>query len=425
MLARVLLLPLFPSNDPLIRQFSVLGAEWQALITTLVIIALSGLLYNLSIPVVRWYEGYPWLDTALGKSRVAKYQARLRSLRARWKGIDALRYVLSDSKITDNHQQHQELLTEQVKRLASQVLQEFPTNEASVLPTRLGNVIRSFESYPANQYNMSAIPLFPRLLAVIDQKYAAIIDDANGKFIFMTNCSLLSGVLAFSLALVGLIYPTPLVPIDKWLPLVVEVVLFALGSVLFYHLAIGAALEWGLTIRGTFDLYRFDLLKQLGYRHVPGTLDEERTLWGSISQLLIFGQSLHTPVPAYTSSATTVRGLPEWVGRGLEVARAIDKPRADGTIVVILHVYNPNPTYAARSVVLTDTVPEGFDYVRDSAQVDSPEPGLTVMGTNPYRFKLKGRISRGSVVTIQYEIAPLSRPLLRPVLSARGGKQEE
>jgi len=69
------------------------------------------------------------------------------------------------------------------------------------------------------------------------------------------------------------------------------VVGFLLLSHLAYLGSISAASAWGAKVKGAFDLYRNDLLKQLGYDRLPSTLKEEKNLWDLISLRMILRRS--------------------------------------------------------------------------------------------------------------------------------------
>ena len=71
-----------------------------------------------------------------------------------------------------------------------------------------------------------------------------------------------------------------------------------------------------------FDLYRLDLLRQLGYMRLPATSTEERPLWEDISRRLVFGR-LGVRERTYSAASTYARGEP-YTGefeltRGVEV----------------------------------------------------------------------------------------------------------
>jgi len=47
----------------------LLGQEWGMLSVTFATLVLTGLLYNLDVPLMQLYEGYPWQHSLLGKWR--------------------------------------------------------------------------------------------------------------------------------------------------------------------------------------------------------------------------------------------------------------------------------------------------------------------------------------------------------------------
>ena len=298
------------------------------------------------------------------------------------------------------------------RRSAEIVLNEFP-DAGSVLPTKLGNVIRSFETYPRRQYGMSAIKLWPRLAAKIDKDYAEQVDGAKTSFDFMINCSLLSFFLSLLVLVVGLWYPVMFSAPRFWLPWLFKVFLFLALSYAFYHSSIDRAAEWGETVKSAFDLYRHDLLVQLGYKTPPSSVEAERWLWRSISQQLLFGDTRREPnLPPYNEGTTYARCEPETMP--LRVTRGVERTEAADVYAVTLRVANPDEYGRdATGVVLTDELPEGFVYVWDSARVlegadeaqgavaPAPDDGELVSGTGSMRFEI-GTLAAGTASAVRY-----------------------
>lgn len=98
-------------------------------------------------------------------------------------------------------------------RIALRLNNEFPSQPELILPTRLGNVMRSFEEYPSVQYGIGAITLWSRLVAKIDKDYAGGIDAAKTSVDFMLNLSVLSFFSATVMTIVGLYYFAPVLPV--------------------------------------------------------------------------------------------------------------------------------------------------------------------------------------------------------------------
>ncbi len=167
-LALILLPPLLPAPVGDFVLAESLESQWHLLLVTLIIIVLSGLLYNLNIPLIRLYEGYPWRKSWLGKRRVTHYQQKFRALQAR---SDGLRILYQTNAAKQNPEAREKIRVLRVEK-TRQLQNDYPKEEAWVLPTRLGNTIRNFENYPNRQYGIRAITLWPRLVGKIDSGYA-------------------------------------------------------------------------------------------------------------------------------------------------------------------------------------------------------------------------------------------------------------
>jgi hypothetical protein len=396
LLFQALVVPLFPMDSPHLQLFERLGAEWRAVSWLFVIILLSGLLHNLKTVLIRFYEGYPWQETRFGKWRVRCYQAELDTANSTRLRMRMLASQIRDVKVGG---ECLSIIAEKQRRAGQQINNAFP-QRGSVLPTRLGNVIRSFEVYPRRQYGISAITLWPRLIAKIDKDYAVAMDDTKTSFDFILICSALSGILALSIFCVGLYYALPLTILPLGTVWLLETVLFAGLSYLFYVGAINRAGAWGTMVKGAFDLYRWALLEQLGFKQVPTTMAEERVLWETISLQMIYGDPPSGRLIEYTSSPVYARCEPSRVE--LVLTRTVEPAAASRSIIIRLSVKNIDAQKrTAKRVILSDTVPEGFDYLTDSAK--QATTSVAVTGVNPYHFEV-GDIAYDHMVTLTYEM---------------------
>ena len=187
----VLVVPVLPSDWPILKPIESLDPQWKILVISFLTIVITGLLYNVNIPLISLYEGYPWKELWIGRSRTKKYKRLFAIFQAQWNGLPYIEYELftaEDPRLSG---------IEKIKALAgSKLFSDFPGREDLILPTRLGNVIRSFESYSLRQYGMDAVIFWPRLVAAISKDYAPTVDDAKTSFDFMLNCSALSGLLS-------------------------------------------------------------------------------------------------------------------------------------------------------------------------------------------------------------------------------------
>jgi hypothetical protein len=424
-LARVLWVPLLPSNfrPAFLTPFAGLNDKWELLVLTLVTVVLSGLLFNINVPLIRVYEGYPWEKTWIGRRKAARYRSLLESLAAQKAGLDPLRRELRGQVATrraaNPHDAEIRGIETWIARapfqelaVSREIFADFP-KASSVLPTRLGNVIRSFENYPERQYGMSAIDLWPRLIAVLDASYAEMLDGAKASFDFMLNSAILSLLLGAILLITGLVDPVALSSrgaVTAWLGEVA--VLFGV-SFWFYGGSIDSARSWGNLVRGAFDLYRGKLLEKLGYSCTLETTSEERKFWGAISRRLAVGDppqwSTESLLP-YRNVMPLLTSCGSALGAALKVTRGVRRPDpGHAWREIVVEVRNPAgpPMAAVGELVVVDTVPDGYDYEWNSAQASEGE--VNVEGTNPYRFYLSGTLAPWSTRELTYRIVRRTR----------------
>jgi hypothetical protein len=199
---------------------------------------------------------------------------------------------------------------------------------------------------------------------------------------------------------VGLLRPIPLAIPGRSAAWLIEIAAFGVLSHLFYLVSIGRAAAWGEMVKGAFDLYRGALLRQLGYQQTPATRAEERELWDDLSRQILYGDSPRLQIPAYTPCALHARGEPSYLP--LEVARGVTHITA-GTheeILVTIRVTNPDAKgHTTEKVLVTDALPEGFDYGWDTAEIGGTK--IPVNGSNPYVFTI-GDVAPGHPVELTY-----------------------
>lgn len=375
-----------------------LEADWSVLSITFVTLVLTGLLYNLDTPIIKLYEGYPWKDSWLGRKLCEVQRARRNTLVQR---KDVL-FELTDNKSVVEY----ERLERERSEIRLELPRSFPDRPDLVLPTRLGNIIRAFERYPSIQYGVEAITVWPRLVAVIPPGYSSALADARTTLTFLLNLSLLSALLAVATMAAGLadLPPSPFTRV------LLPALCFSGASVWLYRQSFGAAHAWGAQVRGAFDLYRWELLKQMGYRQQPRTREEERKLWKQLTWQIIFGDreieggklrsrvDYADPPPLTTVVAATPRDI------GLETTRALAQAGRGGDRRVVVAVANVDAQRRmATAVTVTETFPHGTMYGWNSARADNR--AVRVVGTGPYTFHL-GNVRAGATVVLTYVVYP-------------------
>jgi hypothetical protein len=405
LLALVLVLPQIPGTVAVVHWVQGLDAEWKLAAVTLAVVLLTAVLHNLNGPIIRFYEGYPWCDSWLGRWRTRVHRRKMDETGAQWKGLWTLLVTPEAEAHPDNRK-----VTGQWNDLARTLNNVYPDELDAVLPTHLGNVVRSFESYPWRQYKMRAITLWPRLAALLDDSYAELIDNAKSSLDFMLNASLLCGVLAVLIATVHLVFPVGLATAGVLVPLGVELAVLGGLCCFFYLAAIPRASAWGMMVKGAFDLFRGKLLESLGYRFQPESLDQEQALWSQISNQMILSDLTIDPLPPYErpkTPPTRVRARPDDIE--LALLRGTRRPSVD-SLRVTIQVRNLDPAQMADRVVVIDTLPEAWAYEWGSA--DASTGDVEVTGINPYRFKIAS-LAAGAEARITYRAvsaAPQNMP---------------
>jgi hypothetical protein len=438
-------IPLLPADITVLKPLELLETQWKVIAISFATILLAGLIYNLNIPLIRLYEGYPWKDTWFGRLRTRHYVARFEAMLSRQRGMRTLQRQMKQlnendafidavirqlpavspnpaflepedqacsaiwdaapNQNRDRWKHIQSLIKTRWETTSYMLLKEYPGSSSLILPTRLGNVIRSFEYYPDREYGIDAVTIWPRLIAKVNKDYAALVDDSKTPFDFMLNGSALSACLALLILIAGLLYGAPLTSQASLISWLAEILIFIVLASLLYFQSISRAVNWGDMVKGAFDLYRGELLSQLGFEQKLKTKKGERQLWEKISVQMIYGDSPQGPRTDYTAESLPVepaifaRGNPPNVE--MEVSRGIESRLADVAVVVAVHVKNIDAQgRVAQQVVLTESLPPDLEYEWGSAHLNGM-PLPQVVGINPYRFNL-GDISAGNHVLLTY-----------------------
>jgi hypothetical protein len=390
-LFHVFVIPMLPWEWRLITRIAVLDAQWQVASLVVAATLIAGLLHVLNTSIIRFYEGYPWENGLIGRWRKKRYAKELAGRKRTRKLARELRRRLVRTNRWDLRLGALTAARDDADRV---IHSSYPAGR-SVLPTRLGNVIRAFESYPRDQYGISAIPLWPRFVARIRPEHAAAIDEAKTSFDVAINLSFLAGLTAVSMIVIAAVYPLPLAStrLLTWFAVRVIAALALTGA--FYALAIGRAAAWGDLCRGVFDLYRWDVLKDLGYETRPGDLASERALWGEISIQMIFGDPELGPALRY-DPRTLVVPSNDWIA----LTRAVRLSGPSRQIAITVE----NRGRDSANVRITELLPAGSAYVDGSARLDGTT-AVDVRGVNPYSFAV-GRLAAGAKAVLTYEVSP-------------------
>jgi hypothetical protein len=311
----------------------------RGVLTLLALTLILGfVLYGLTIFNYKLVEGY-YLWGRIRFIRRRRQRAALK-LQRKIAVVRALQEaVKGDEKKLD-------LLGAQRYRLVAQYDQRYPESIYATMPTRFGNILRASETYPSSRYGIDAVTMWPRLINTIPTSFQSRLHESNNSLAFVVNCfalSLLLALLCFIAAgfqlLVWQYSLSEYQSLDAALrqdlltrstyfdhdaiarPVYLMIVsitpymqkvyaersliylICGSGSLLvavgFYYVALPTATTYGNMIRAAYDLFRFNLLKELR-QDMPESLSEEKQTWRVLSEFFAVGQRMGTkPIDIY------------------------------------------------------------------------------------------------------------------------------
>ncbi|HEX4729745.1 MAG TPA: hypothetical protein VH299_00660 [Solirubrobacterales bacterium] len=253
--------------------------------TQVVILGGAGLLCGLLLLginqyIIRIFAGYP-------------LQGLINSLASRPNAEGALPWLLywpTLRHLAKRMELQARVKEEQSTDAAVKLNQYFPWQANEVMPTRLGNAIRAFESYPFKTYGLDGPPNWARVEALITENEKEAITEALTTFAFWLNISVLAPAAATYIS-VGV---TAGSHSSTGATVILVAVTLAVGIALSwgaYCAAVGAAIRWGVGVRAAYDLHRLELYVQLGLKR-PRTAAEERLIARSANRAASFGEEL-------------------------------------------------------------------------------------------------------------------------------------
>lgn len=282
---------------------------------------LSGLHYSL----LRFLEGY-WLisirivgprETPEGGFASGVWHARDRALdaldvarrrtgermKARWTARRALLVEVSGAKERSPER----------TAAATELNRRFPAPER-LLPTKFGNVIRSFETHPRSRYHLDGIAIWPRLSGLLAEGERSELDDATTDVAFWVNGLTLVTIGGAALFLERLWHR----PGGTLETIVVELAVIVVTTLLvwfMYRQAVSAAIRWGDPVRAAFDVHRFELYSSFGVRR-PVTESDDKVIGEALARSIWFGEPIRDelrsppPAPEGGSAGGSGNGLP-------------------------------------------------------------------------------------------------------------------
>jgi hypothetical protein len=279
---------------------------------------LATLLASQWTSIVKIYEGYPvlriyeFLNRGLARVRapawlrgkplgIAAHQRRCHTI---WKRAQSTAEAPDEAAARPGS-------AYETRAPADVLYDRYPADIDRVMPTALGNIIRSAEDYAYRRYGFDVIYLWARLTVVLPPEYLDDVEQSVIEYQTPLMVSLGSAILsASSLLLIGSTIST-----------VAFVSIFAgsaFASWVAYRLSFSAAMDYAELLRTAVDLYRTDLLE----RWWPELLaiDDDRHRLQTLRAFVITGER-----PSFVSGAsgapTTPSGLivPDIGDRNLDV----------------------------------------------------------------------------------------------------------
>ncbi|MCK2217392.1 hypothetical protein MF672_026910 [Actinomadura sp. ATCC 31491] len=264
-------------------------SHWQALIPTALkadagtvllfvvgVVLVSVILEPFQIRLVRMLEGYwsNWTPSArLANVMIARHQQRVQRLR------ETVRLPLAPREDVRSPLQVRMAARRRYSRQvaarqrAQDRLARYPfVEDDNLLPTALGNALRSGERKAGERYGLDTIHSWPRILPQASPQLAGMANSARDAL--DANASLcLHFFFVGVLSLIALVDE----PLTLWVPAGA----FAL-SVVAYSGAIAAAVAYARILCVVYDLHRFDMVKGLHYKQ-PESWQEEKILYDSLN----------------------------------------------------------------------------------------------------------------------------------------------
>lgn len=241
-------------------------------IAFIIVILITVFLDLLQPLMLRIYEGY-WSGPILRwlrKYRTRKFQKIVQRYKDRFN-------ILAKKKAKD------EALDKELNELDNleASLIHWPIESKDIMPTRVGNILKSAEVYAKKHYDLDAVTIWSRLYFVLPDVIRDNLDFRCRTVNMLLRLSTMS--IAFAL-----FWTTYYLLHRLWALAMIGIVGFILYWIC-YQGTVQASKRYGNLIRIAFDLYRFDLYRSLHWP-LPNKLSDE--LSSSIKKGLTQGMKL-------------------------------------------------------------------------------------------------------------------------------------
>lgn len=249
-------------------------------------IALGIVLHPMQFAIVQFFEGY-WgtspMAQAIRALRIRRYQRLYVDLSH--EHVNANKALLKFSLMDIDLRRPHVSMADETLRL----MDNFPDSIDKVMPTRLGNMLRRYESQAGTQYGLEALQVVPHLVLTAPDQHVAYVNDQRSQLDLAVRMSFMS-IIACATALLFL-WPDGL-----WV--LVAAIPYGMAY-LSYRGAIVAAGHYGSAFDTLINLDRFSMYEQMGLELPTGT-SQERMINKKLMLLLKYDDSQLLP---YSRSA--------------------------------------------------------------------------------------------------------------------------
>lgn len=221
-------------------------------------------MYLLSRYLYRILEGYDWWPKCLKDRRISAHAMQLKRLNA---FREAERY-------SEGHQPPDAGTSGKDPIFTLKSVEAYPVREDWLLPTKLGNVIRSFETYSYSVFGLDTQTFWYELLAVVPSYVREAVEDSRRVSDFFIAVYYSS----FLLIAVNLL---PLIMVRSLGPLV-AIVGASIVAVWAYRGLLDSVHQWRYAIQALVHLGRAPLAAALRLK-LPDTRREEYKMWEALT----------------------------------------------------------------------------------------------------------------------------------------------
>ena len=223
-------------------------------------IGLGLIIHPMQFALVQFLEGYwgtvPAIQSIRAK-RILHYQRICKKLRK--ERTDALTSLESlPEQAVGPDAARARFISQRAEAL--RIRDYFPSGTDDIMPTRLGNMLRRYESQAGRQYNMDALVVVPHILLIAPPNHVDYVDDQRSQLDLAVRMTFIS-ILASATALFFLW------PYGSWV--LIAVIPYVLAY-LSYRGSVIAGGHYGSAFDALINLNRFTLYEQL---HLPLPVD--------------------------------------------------------------------------------------------------------------------------------------------------------